>query len=331
MARALPEKVEMKHQVNSSWVSYRNLDSVRVLMAADGTAEQANHYYAFGGLMGDSGGGDVQKYKYNGKELDRFLSWDMLDYGARWMDGKLQQWPTVDPQAEKDPGVSPYVYCHNDPINRIDPDGRYDFFNEKGEFMYRTEVGDFVLMKFGGGFKCITDIDFSNNTIAIQNIGRHYLAMSDDAEFNLTIASSGSGIPQGAVFSNNAGTPNYELYLTDGHVNSVLGNRYNFECVTFHETTHRYDSSTYGGPIGEINAIMRTIKECPAWNNASIEYIQSQALYAEKSLNDYLGNKIGYIEKLNNSFAGFAIFSLENNRVSLTHMLEGVEVWGRYH
>lgn len=72
-------------------------------------------------------------------------------------------------------------------------------------------------------------------------------------------------------------------------------------------------------------------KECPAWNNASIEYIQSQALYAEKSLNDYLGNKIGYIEKLNNSFAGFAIFSWQNNRVSLIHMLEGVEVWGRYH
>ena len=100
-----------------------HLGSVRVVMAADGTAEQVNHYYAFGGLLGDSSGGDVQKYKYNGKELDRFLNWDMLDYGARWMDGKLQQWPTVDPLAEKDPGISPYVYCKNDPVNYIDPTG----------------------------------------------------------------------------------------------------------------------------------------------------------------------------------------------------------------
>ena len=95
------EKVEMKHQVNSSWVSYGNLGSVRVVMAADGTAEQVNHYYAFGGLMGDSSGVDVQKYKYNGKELDRFQGWDILDYGARWYDSKLQCWYTVDPLAEK--------------------------------------------------------------------------------------------------------------------------------------------------------------------------------------------------------------------------------------
>ena len=117
------EKVEMKHQMNSSWVSYGNLGSVRVVMAADGTAEQVNHYYAFGGLMGDSSGGDVQKYKYNGKELDRFLNWDMLDYGARWYDSKLQCWSTPDPLAEKYYHISPYVYCADNPVNAIDPNG----------------------------------------------------------------------------------------------------------------------------------------------------------------------------------------------------------------
>ena len=75
--------------------------NVRVVADQSGTAEQVNHYYAFGGLLGDSSGGDVQKYKYNGKELDRFLNWDMLDYGARWYDSKLQCWSTVDPLAEK--------------------------------------------------------------------------------------------------------------------------------------------------------------------------------------------------------------------------------------
>jgi RHS repeat-associated protein len=113
------EKVEMKHQVNSSRVSYRNHGSVRVVMAADGTVEQVNHYYAFGGLMGDSSGGDVQKYKYNGKELDRFLGWDMLDYGARWYDSKLQCWSTVDPLAEKYYHISPYVYCADNPVKYV--------------------------------------------------------------------------------------------------------------------------------------------------------------------------------------------------------------------
>ena len=35
------------------------------------TYQQVNHYYPYGGLMGESTGGDIQKYKYNGKRLER--------------------------------------------------------------------------------------------------------------------------------------------------------------------------------------------------------------------------------------------------------------------
>jgi len=35
------------------------------------TYQQVNHYYPYGGLMGESTGDDVQSYKYNGKELER--------------------------------------------------------------------------------------------------------------------------------------------------------------------------------------------------------------------------------------------------------------------
>jgi len=34
---------------------------------------------------------------------------------------------TIDPLAEKFPWQSPYVFCSNNPVNRIDPDGRADF------------------------------------------------------------------------------------------------------------------------------------------------------------------------------------------------------------
>lgn len=33
----------------------------------------------------------------------------------------------MDPLAEKYYYVSPYVYCLNDPLNRIDPDGQTDW------------------------------------------------------------------------------------------------------------------------------------------------------------------------------------------------------------
>ena len=71
--------------------------NVRVVTDQTGTVEQVNHYYPFGGLMGMSTGSSVQPYKYNGKELDRFLNWDMLDYGARWYDAALGRWLSVDP------------------------------------------------------------------------------------------------------------------------------------------------------------------------------------------------------------------------------------------
>ena len=98
--------------------------NVRVVASADGTLEETNHYYPFGALFGESAGSSRQRYKYNGKELERFLSLDWYDYGARWYDPVLARWHAVDPLAEKYPDVSPYVYCMNNSVNAIDPDGR---------------------------------------------------------------------------------------------------------------------------------------------------------------------------------------------------------------
>ena len=101
-----------------------HLGNNRVVAKSDGTVEQVNHYYPFGGLMAESTGGDIQRYKYNGKELDRMFGLDWYDYGARHYDGARAQFTTFDPLAEKDYGTSPYAYCGNAPMIRVDKDGR---------------------------------------------------------------------------------------------------------------------------------------------------------------------------------------------------------------
>ena len=93
----------------------------RVVISQSGTVEETSHYYRFGGTFASAG--NVQPYKYNGKELDTKKGLNWYDYGARHYDAVLGRFITVDALYDKHFKVSPYVYCGNEPVGRIDPDG----------------------------------------------------------------------------------------------------------------------------------------------------------------------------------------------------------------
>ena len=93
----------------------------RVVISQSGTVEDTSHYYPFGGVLASAG--NVQPYKYNGKELDTKKGLNWYDYGARHYDAVLGRFITVDALYDKHFKVSPYVYCGNEPVGRIDPDG----------------------------------------------------------------------------------------------------------------------------------------------------------------------------------------------------------------
>ena len=119
-----------------------HLGNNRVVVKQDGTIEQVNHYYPFGVLFGESTGGDKNRYKYNGKELDRLNGLNWYDYGARWHDAALGRWATVDPMAEKYYNLSPYNYCENNPIKFVDPDGCSTWVKQIEEGKYEIIGGD---------------------------------------------------------------------------------------------------------------------------------------------------------------------------------------------
>ena len=89
---------------------------------------QINHYYPFGNTFGEYNhcdeNTDLQRYKFNGKELDLVHGLRLYDYGARMYDQILGCWTSVDPMAEKYYHISPYVFCADNPVNIIDPDGK---------------------------------------------------------------------------------------------------------------------------------------------------------------------------------------------------------------
>ena len=121
-----------------------HLGNNRAVVSEAGTVEQTTEYYPFGGIYSDvSTNPGLQIYKYNGKEFDHSLSLDLYDYGARLYDPALVVWTGVDPLADEYGGISPYVYCHNNPVNAIDPNGMDDYqINQLGyiKFWRRTNA-----------------------------------------------------------------------------------------------------------------------------------------------------------------------------------------------
>ena len=93
----------------------------RVVIDQNGTVEETNHYYPFGGVFASTS--SVQPYKYNGKELDTKKGLNWYDYGARHYDAALGRFHTQDRFAEKYYPMSPYQYAANCPMRNIDVNG----------------------------------------------------------------------------------------------------------------------------------------------------------------------------------------------------------------
>ncbi len=129
------------YRFNFLYYNQDHLGNNREVVDSAGTVKQVTNYYPFGAPYADPAAvlnASLQPYKYNGKELDRMHGLDTYDYGARQYDPILGRWDRMDPLCEKYYSISPYAYCGNNPIKRIDPDGRDEWeINNQGQIINR--------------------------------------------------------------------------------------------------------------------------------------------------------------------------------------------------
>lgn len=111
-----------------------------------------NNYYPYGSEMTMTPPAQLtsnpnwQPYRFTGKELVRQNDLNMYDFGARLYDvAGVPVWTSMDPLCEKNYDFSPYVYCKDNPVNAIDPDGKDGIFIAFPDYKISTPIG-----KIGG-------------------------------------------------------------------------------------------------------------------------------------------------------------------------------------
>ena len=99
------------HLGSSSWITY-----------SDGSAVQHLHYLPWGEEFVDQRSTDFSaRYTFSAKEKDAETGYSY--FGARYYNSDLSIWLSVDPMAAKYPSLSSYVYCANNPVKLVDPNG----------------------------------------------------------------------------------------------------------------------------------------------------------------------------------------------------------------
>ena len=67
-------------------------------------------------------------YLFNAKEFDEETG--LYYYGARYYDSRLSLWISTDPMQERNPSVSSYTYCINNPIVAKDEESKKPIYRQ---------------------------------------------------------------------------------------------------------------------------------------------------------------------------------------------------------
>ena len=251
-----------------------HLGSIRAIVDGSGRLLEENDYYAFGQRhpRSEHAQSSANRFKYNGKELQTVGGLGYLDYGARMYDQSLGRWFTTDPLSEKYYGLSPYVYCGNNPLKYVDPDGKE--WKEKKDEEIAKQLQQQIASRDKSLAKQETSINakiekIENNTkLSVEKKTQRIAKQQgklENVQFQRTLLSNlDNGITQlgnsktSYTFNTvEAGTTATLSSMSDG---TIIINNYGMTGNRAHETTHaiQHDNGKITfNPLGTNNALMQ--------------------------------------------------------------------------
>jgi len=119
------------HLGSSSWITF-----------SDGKAVEHLHYMPWGeDFVSQRSTNWHTMYTFSAKEKDTETGYSY--FGSRYYSSDLSIWLSVDPMSDKYPTMSPYVYCANNPIKLVDPNGEEinPIFSTSGELLGTDSKG----------------------------------------------------------------------------------------------------------------------------------------------------------------------------------------------
>lgn len=140
IVRTADDETEVRYFVTD------HLGSVRVVVNSWNEVLERNDYQPFGKRWATSSMPvSDNRDRFNGKEDQIFAGFSFSDYGARMYDYQRGRWLMQDPEAENFIGSSPYCFCGNNPISRVDVNGaewysyQEEYEDEDGAIRTRTQ------------------------------------------------------------------------------------------------------------------------------------------------------------------------------------------------
>ena len=250
-----------------------HLGSICLVIESEQNSIVQNISYSVSGIPSLDTNFLAQPYLYNGKEYITAHGLNEYDSQARMYYATIMRTTTMDPHAENSYHISPYVWCGNNPINRIDPNGMDDLFDEEGRYLIRIDNNtDYVMIKnSNGGQRSITDFSYAENDVAnremLANIGTYY---AHQVGLNQTLDVCDVE-REGAIALTEVSSDFRQVYMAvvNGKIDAEANAVNNIMSALVHEGYH-VETGTKG-PMAEIGAIQKQANH-PTWSKTTESY-----------------------------------------------------------